>query len=221
VLFLIARSPQGGPPLAVKRIAAPTFPLEFEIGAADRMIEALPFAGSMSLSARIDADGNATSRTPGDLLGATPAPVEPGASGVELLIDQLQPADGAEVASTAAPGAPIRGTVRISPELASQVPGGAVLFVIARRGESGPPLAVKRIESPRFPLDFELGPGDRMIQTLPFAGPLTVTARIDADGNAMSRSPGDLFGAAAQPVDPGATQIEVLIDRTVASAPEG
>ena len=143
------------------------------------------------------------------------------------MIDQLQPAESADAATSAplaaapgASGAPIRGTVRIAAELASQVPQGSVLFVIARRGESGPPLAVKRIESPRFPLDFELGPADRMIQSMAFTGPLSVSVRVDADGNAMSRSPGDLFGAAAAPVDPGATQVDLLIDQTVTSEPE-
>jgi hypothetical protein len=80
---------------------------------------------------------------------------------------------------------------------------------------------VKRIVSPSFPLEFELGPGDRMIQTMPFAGPMTLTARVDADGNAMSRAPGDLFGDAAAPVDPGATGIDVVIDEAIPSAPEG
>jgi len=56
---------------------------------------------------------------------------------------------------------------------------------------------------------------------MPFAGPLTITARVDSDGNAMSRAPGDLFGDAAAPVDPGATGVEVLIDAAVPSAPEG
>lgn len=120
----------------------------------------------------------------------------------------------------AAAGEPIRGSVRIAPELADRVPDGAVLFLIARRGAAGPPLAVKRIPEPSFPLDFELGPDDRMIQTMPFAGPLTLSARVDADGNAMSRTPGDLFGELAAPVEPGAAGIDVLIDQAVTS-PQG
>ena len=48
--------------------------------------------------------------------------------------------------------------------------------------------------APSFPLDFSLGPEDRMIQAMPFAGPLGLSARIDADGNATSREPGDLQG---------------------------
>jgi cytochrome c-type biogenesis protein CcmH len=107
-------------------------------------------------------------------------------------------------------GPPITGTVSLADGLA--VPGGAVLFIIARRGDAGPPLAVKRIAAPRFPLDFTLGPEDRMIQALPFAGPLAISARLDADGNATTREPGDLQGSAPGSVEPGASGIAVRID---------
>jgi cytochrome c-type biogenesis protein CcmH len=106
----------------------------------------------------------------------------------------------------------VRGTIRVAPELADRVPGGAVLFLIARGPQPGPPLAVKRIPAPRFPLDFELGPDDRMIAAIPFRGPLTLSARIDADQNAMTRNPGDLQGAAATPVEPGARDVSIVID---------
>ena len=75
-----------------------------------------------------------------------------------------------------------------------------MLFLIARTAAAGPPLAVKRIEAPSFPLDFEIGPDDRMIQAMPFAGSVQLTARLDSDGNATSRTPGDLQGVAGQPV---------------------
>ncbi len=112
-------------------------------------------------------------------------------------------------------GAPIRGTVRIAPELESRVPAGAVLFLIARNPDGGPPLAVKRMPTPSFPFEFEIGPDDRMIQAMPFAGTLSLSARVDADGNATSRTPGDLQGASASPVEPGATGVEVVIDQAL------
>ncbi len=83
--------------------------------------------------------------------------------------------------------------------------------MIVRHGGAGPPLAVKRIPSPSFPLDFEIGPDDRMIQAMPFAGPLLLTARIDGDGDAMSREPGDLVGASPDPHEPGASGVVVEI----------
>jgi hypothetical protein len=110
-------------------------------------------------------------------------------------------------------GAPIRGTLRLAPELEAAQPSGGVLFLIARTATPGPPLAVKRIEAPRFPLDFEIGPDDRMLASVPFTGPLLLTARLDSDGNATSRTPGDLQGGAADAVSPGASGVEIVLDQ--------
>lgn len=127
------------------------------------------------------------------------------------------PMPGAPAAPSAAgPGSdapPVTGTLRLAEGLTP--PPGGVLFLIARRGGAGPPLAVKRIPDPEFPLEFSLGPEDRMIQAMPFAGPLTLSARVDGDGDASSREPGDLQGALADPVDPGASGIELLLDETL------
>jgi hypothetical protein len=113
--------------------------------------------------------------------------------------------------SAAESGAPIRGTLRVAAEHEGRLPSGAVLFLIARRGSAGPPLAVKRIDAPRFPLDFEIGPDDRMIASIPFSGPVQLTARLDSDGNATSRTPGDLQGSAPEPVEPGAAGVEITL----------
>lgn len=119
------------------------------------------------------------------------------------------------LAASAAAGGdapPIRGTIAVAEELRGRVRDGAILFLIARRDGSGPPLAVQRIASPRFPLEFSIGPEDRMIQTLPFAGELQISARLDTDGNALSREPGDLEGRAAGAVSPGASGVAVVLD---------
>jgi hypothetical protein len=110
------------------------------------------------------------------------------------------------------PAQPIQGTVEIAPEFADRIPEGATLFVIVRTGDTGPPLAVKRIESPSFPLEFTVGPADRMIQARPFQGPLQLTARLDADGNALTRNPGDIQGRYPDPIDPGAESLRFSLD---------
>jgi len=114
-----------------------------------------------------------------------------------------------------ATGPSIRGTVTIAPELVQRAPKGAVLFVIARRGASGPPTAVKRIPNPSFPLEFELGPDDRMIQAMPWSGPLQINARLDSDGNATTRSAGDLQGSAPRPANPGDAQVSIVLDEVL------
>jgi hypothetical protein len=112
--------------------------------------------------------------------------------------------------------APVSGTVQLAPGFERKVPAGAILFLIARGGQAGgPPLAVKRIESPRFPLEFSLGPGDRMIQAMPFQGPLQLSARLDTDGNAMTRTPGDLQGAAQGSYQPGESGVAIVIDQVL------
>ena len=55
----------------------------------DRMIAAMPFAGPFQLVARIDADRDAVTRNPGDLQGDADGSFEPGASGIEIVIDEV------------------------------------------------------------------------------------------------------------------------------------
>lgn len=110
---------------------------------------------------------------------------------------------------------PIRGTVSVAPELADRIPPGAVLFLMARPGGGGPPLAVQRIPSPRFPLEFAIGSADWMAKTVPFAGPLRLTARLDADGDATSRDAGDLQGAAEGTHGPGDSGVSLVIDEVL------
>jgi cytochrome c-type biogenesis protein CcmH len=112
-------------------------------------------------------------------------------------------------------GAPLTGTIRLAANLEGRVPPGAVLFLIARTGSGGPPTAVRRIADPSFPLEFSIGPDDRMIQAMPFDGPFELMARVDADRNAMTRNPGDLQGEAKGTFSPGAHDIEIVIDEVL------
>ena len=112
----------------------------------------------------------------------------------------------------AGPSASVRGEVHLA-EGTVPVPG-SVLFVIARkRGvQGGPPLAVARIGDPRFPQPFELGPDQVMIPSLRFEGPVSITARLDADGNAMTREASDPVTALSQPADPGQTGVLLTLE---------
>jgi hypothetical protein len=79
VLFVFVR-PVGvssGPPLAVRRIPAPTFPARIQIGSADAMIPGTVFPDSLSIQARLDRDGDASTEGPDDWAGAS-EPVAPG-----------------------------------------------------------------------------------------------------------------------------------------------
>lgn len=72
ILFVALGGDAGGPPAAVRRIAGPTFPLEVTLSARDSML-GRPLPESGTLTARLDGDGNASTRQPGDLEGTTEA----------------------------------------------------------------------------------------------------------------------------------------------------
>jgi hypothetical protein len=83
------------------------------------------------------------------------------------------------------------------------------LFVRAAGAAGGPPLAVQRIPSPSFPLAFAIGPQDAMMDAGPFPERVTIEARLDSDGNAMTEEPGDL--SARGEVAPGATSLRLAL----------
>ena len=130
----------------------------------------------------------------------------------ELERTEGKPAAKADAAATASA---IDLTVGIDPALAARVPANATLFVIARRGSGGPPLAVQRRPVGAWPVSLRLSDADAMLPgiSLAGAGPLTLIARISLSGQPIAAS-GDLFGevgydfASARPAS-------LTIDRTV------
>jgi cytochrome c-type biogenesis protein CcmH len=60
-LFIIARGAGGGPPVAVKRVASPSFPLTVDLSAADSMM-GQPLPERLRLEARLDTDGDPMTR---------------------------------------------------------------------------------------------------------------------------------------------------------------
>lgn len=105
----------------------------------------------------------------------------------------------------------IAGRISMAPELADRLTGAEVLFIMARRG-GGPPLAVKRIASPKFPVNYALTREDQMVQGAPFTGIVEVVARLDRDGNAGPPQPGDMEGDKTQ-VTIGDTDVNIVINR--------
>ena len=85
-VYVIAR-PAGvasGPPVAVKRMVASSFPLQLDLSAADSMM-GQPLPAQIRLEVRLDSDGDAMSKNPSDP-SATIDPVALGASGVRLTL---------------------------------------------------------------------------------------------------------------------------------------
>ena len=116
-------------------------------------------------------------------------------------------APGAQVKSTGT----ITGTVTLGSSVPAMAPMEGALFIIARRGD-GPPLVVKRVPNPSFPVAFSLGPEDRMLQGAPFDGQVTLVARLKRDGAAGPPRPGDLEGRPERnPVRIGAADVRIVL----------
>lgn len=109
----------------------------------------------------------------------------------------------------------IAGQVLIAPHLAEQVKPTDVLFIIVRRPTGPPrPLAAKRIDSPSFPVTFEITSADVMVQGTELRGMVDVIARLDRDGQAGQPQPGDMEGRYEKnPTLPGDRNLKITIDK--------
>ena len=185
VLFVYARAEgvTSGPPVAVKKMTFFQLPQEFSISPADSVMTQDGFDGPLTLSARLDRDGNARAGA-GDITGSVD--VTTGQKDVTIVLSQVIEESGNKVT----------GTISLDPALKAQLPADKILFIFARpKGvKRGPPLAAKRILATQLPMTFSIGQSDTMMPGAEFAGPITLTVRLDQDGNA-STAAGDLEGS--------------------------
>jgi cytochrome c-type biogenesis protein CcmH len=110
---------------------------------------------------------------------------------------QLEGPNGAQ-AARAQPAAPAGGaevSIALDASLAARVPPNATLFVIARRQQGGPPLAVQRRSAGDWPVTVRLSDADAMLPgtRLAGSGPVKLIARISGNGQPVAAS-GDLYG---------------------------
>lgn len=123
----------------------------------------------------------------------------------------LQPAGDRTV--MAAPGPAITGRVDVAPALRAQLADTDVVFLFARAGEGGPPVAAIRATAGQLPLAFELddavamNPGNLLSQHQR----VMLVARVSRSGDPMPQ-PGDLEGSLAN-VAVGDSGVKVVIDR--------
>ena len=105
----------------------------------------------------------------------------------------------------------VSGTISMAPGVQAAIHPNAGLFVFARPEgvDTGPPLAVRKHGIFDFPFEFEIGQLNTMIEGSLFEGNLTLTARLDQDGNRKS-SPGDIEGFVK--VKPGDKNVELLLN---------
>lgn len=83
--FIAARSPQGGPPLAVKRLGDVKFPYNFELSEADAMIPGRVIQGKVFITARLKKSSDPLAQDEGDLYGQVEA--QAGQSGLKIVLE--------------------------------------------------------------------------------------------------------------------------------------
>lgn len=132
------------------------------------------------------------------------------------------PPTGAGPAPAAAAGGSITGTITVSDAMKANVKGGAQLFIIVRRdageGKKGMLVAAKKVmvTGPEtFPYAYKVSGSDVMMQGTVFAGKMRVEARIDQDGDAISKQPGDVVGAMKAVSSVGASQQDFVLDTSL------
>lgn len=108
----------------------------------------------------------------------------------------------------------LAGKVLVSSALAEQIDSQAILYIIARK-QAGPPLAVKRIARPQFPVTYQLTEQDIMMPGVVFQGEVVLKARLDKDGNAGPLQSGDMTGQLDGTVPVGTGDADITIDTLV------
>ena len=82
--------------------------------------------------------------------------------------------------------------IHVKIDLAAGARSTGVLYVMARdeSAAGGPPAAVKRVEVTSFPITVDLTAADSMMGQ-PLPSKIRLEARLDGDGNVMTRAPDD------------------------------
>lgn len=100
------------------------------------------------------------------------------------------PAPAAAAAAPSGGGSSVHVTLSMAPGTAA--PPNGVIYVIARAAgvTAGPPVAVKRLAASSFPITLDLSAADSMMGQ-PLPEKIRIEARLDSDGDAMTKNPSD------------------------------
>lgn len=162
---------------------------------------------------------------------AAPAPLPAPAAGAQALAQALgmngSPAPSSPLAESAPdPSHTIAGTITLPAANRARVSRGDIIFLSARRVGAAPGpggmMAVQKLQAGDFPMPFAISARDAMIPGTPFEGHLSITVRVDKDGDALTRGKGDVYGQAPDVVV-GDQKVTIALDavqaedRTIAS----
>lgn len=123
------------------------------------------------------------------------------------------PAAGDAKAAPSAAGATVNGVIDIAPALKAKLAESDVVFLFARSGNGGAPVAAIRSTAGKFPLEFELSDAMAMNPDNKLSNfkEITLVARVSKSGDPMG-GPGDFEGTIAN-VKVGSKGIKMVIDK--------
>ncbi len=112
----------------------------------------------------------------------------------------------------------ITGVISVDKDAAKEIKAGGTLFIFAKNaggkaGDGQMPVAVQRIADPKFPVKFQLGPENAMVQGTPFTGPFTVYARYSQIGNATDKSGPEGATADGKKIKPGDKDLKIELKK--------
>lgn len=117
------------------------------------------------------------------------------------------------------PGGTLTGTISLDASMQANVKAGSVLFIIVRQdageGQRGMLLAAKKVPvtgAAMFPYTYAVGPADVMMQGTHLVGRVRVEARVDQDGDAISKTPGDVIGAMGKANEVGDSKVDFVLN---------
>jgi hypothetical protein len=91
----------------------------------------------------------------------------------------------------------LSGKIELSPKVRANVKPGDVIYLSVRQSQDGMPgqiLAVDRFEAKDLPISFLVDGHKAMVPGTDFKGKVIISARVDKDGDAMTKNPGDVEG---------------------------
>lgn len=91
----------------------------------------------------------------------------------------------------------LAGKIELGSKVRANVKPDDIIFLSVRQSQDGMPgqiLAVDRFTAKAFPIEFLVDGHKAMVPGTDFKGKVIISARVDKDGDAMTKNPGDVEG---------------------------
>ena len=203
-MFMVRRTEAAaGPPVAAVRLSPKGIPGTFSVTDRDMMLGG-PWPDQVWLNARVDTDGNPTTKQGQDLISETVGPFEAGSNNIVLTLKPSTTAQTEESSNDSAER--VRGTIQIAE--GTSLSDTSAVFIIVRRTETpaGPPVAAVRMTPSEVPGTFSIGDSHIMMGG-PWPDQVWVQVRADSDGNAMTKDDKDISSQIIGPITSGTSDV--------------